>query len=108
MAVAPFESCVACLRGDTDTALVLRGEAEFVVAVLHAKLGLPIEQATGTVQAFAEQELGCEPGKVPEGWSDHTIRLCQDCAAGAGLSVEKVGAGTLPGYAQPADEGGEV
>jgi hypothetical protein len=26
--VAPYESCVACFRGDTDTAFVLRGEAE--------------------------------------------------------------------------------
>jgi hypothetical protein len=98
--VAPFESCVVCLRGDTDTGLVVRGEAEFVVAFLHAQLGVPVEQATGTIEAYAERELGCEPGKIPDGSSDYAMRLCRDCARKAGVKVGTVSSGQLPGYSQ--------
>jgi len=58
------------------TALVLRGEAEFAVAFLHVQLGLPMEQASGTVEVFAKQALGCDPGSVPDGWQDWAWRVC--------------------------------
>jgi hypothetical protein len=100
MNVAPFESCVACYRADTDTGLALRGEAEFGAAFLHAKLGLPMEDALGTIQVFAERESGCEPGIVPGGRFDLAIRLCRSCAEKAGVSVGEIRSGQLPGYAQ--------
>ena len=56
--VAPFESCVACYRGDTTTALVIQGEAGFAVAFLNAQLGIPAEDAEAMIQMFAEQDLG--------------------------------------------------
>ncbi len=99
MKVAPHDSCIACFRGDTDTGLVLQGEAEFLAAGLLV-MGLSEQEAMGTVEVFAE-EMGCKPGKVPAGVRDWVLRVCRDCASKAGLTVGKLGAGELPGYAPP-------
>jgi hypothetical protein len=84
--VAPFQSCVVCLRGDVTTMIVLRGQAEWAIAGLM-RLGIPRDQAMGTVEKFAETELGCRPGKVPDGTFDYAARVCRECAEKAGCRV---------------------
>jgi len=86
-AAAPFESCVACFKGDTRTAVMLEGEAEFHIAALHHLSGIPLEQADGTVLVAAEHELGCDPGMVPAGRFQLGFRLCTDCAAKTGATI---------------------
>jgi hypothetical protein len=79
--VAPFHSCLACYRGDTTTGLILRGQAEWVIAFLHLNLGIPMRTAGGIVEQFAEDTLGCPPGTVPDGIAyDMPIRVCEACA----------------------------
>jgi phage tail sheath gpL-like len=89
-AVAPYESCIACLKGDVSTAVAFRGEAEFIIAGIHKAAGIPVELATATFAAFAEQELGCDPGTVPTGQVTHAVRLCTDCAQRTGTTVAPV------------------
>lgn len=86
--VAPFESCVSCLKGDTTTAFAVKGSAEAAIAALHLKGGLSVEDAEATVLAYAEHELGCDPGKVPGG-DEHVFvfRLCRECAEQTRVSV---------------------
>lgn len=95
MKVAPHDACVPCYRGDTTTALVFRGEAEWAIAGLCV-LGVPVEEASATVEVFAEQELGAPKGTVPAGTLDLGVRVCRDCARKAGFPVGKVGRGGLP------------
>jgi len=63
--VAPFQSCVVCSKGDTDTAVGFRGEAEWCIAAL-SKLGMPLDQAEATFLYFAEQELDSSVGGLVE------------------------------------------
>jgi hypothetical protein len=72
-------SCVVCMVG-TDTGLAVLGRAEAAAAVLEV-CGLSPEQAIATVEHFAEHELGCEPGTVPDGVQTWGFRLCAQCAA---------------------------
>lgn len=102
--IAPHDPCVACFAGDTDTALIVRGEAEFLIAFLNKMFGLTMDVAQGTVLNFAE-DLGCEPGTVPSGQRDWPLRVCERCAGAAGMKVGKINAGELPGYVQPAGMG---
>ncbi len=95
---------MACSRGATDTGLVLRGEAEFPLAVLIAKLDVPDAQAVGAVRSLAQRQLGCDPGTVPTGHHDWTLPLCRACAETAGLQVGELGTEQVPGYAQPAGD----
>jgi hypothetical protein len=103
MGPATWQSCVVCYRSDTDTALAFQGEAEFAIAALHAKLGLPLDKAMSTVRIFSEHELGCEPGMVRRGEFTYVFRVCQECADKAGLPVGQVGSGHVPGIRQPED-----
>jgi hypothetical protein len=68
------DSCIVCLQG-TDTAIVLQGEPEWVVAV-YMKLGIPAEQGSFMVSSG----FGCAPGMVPIGEITVQTKLCQDCA----------------------------
>jgi hypothetical protein len=97
--VAPYNSCVACFKGDTTTTYGTRGEAEFHIAALHAMAGLPMEQANATFTVMAERELGCDPGKVPGGTFDIFVRLCRDCARRTGVRVGKLD--EVPLYLEP-------
>jgi hypothetical protein len=83
--VAPFESCIACFRGDTPTFFWVDGDAEFHVAALLRLAGLPPDQAEVTILAYCERELGCEPGLVPGG--RFQFRLCRECAKKTGARV---------------------
>lgn len=93
-------SCVVCLRG-TDTGLAFVGEAVFAAEGLNA-LGLPVEQAVATIQVFAEQEMGCARGTMPEGEQTWVFRVCQDCADHSErFIVSLIAKGKLlPGYHQ--------
>ena len=85
--IAPHESCVACFRGDTTTIVCIRGEAEFIIAAMHQLTGLSLEEAQGTFQTMAEQDYGCDPGRIPAGVVTAGVRLCGDCAAKTGARV---------------------
>ncbi len=99
-AVAPFEPCVACCRGDTTSGLVLIGDVEWIAGNLMA-LGALDTEADGIILALAEQKWGCDTGKVPDR-NDLVVvvRLCRDCAVPNRL-VGEFAAGALPGYVQP-------
>ena len=109
MKVAPYNSCIACFRGDTTTVLALKGGAEWIIAAMHKAAGLSLEEASATFHVIAEQEIGCDPGMVPVGRLDFAVRLCRDCAAKTGATVAeladfKTGA-AVAGYVQPLEEG---
>jgi hypothetical protein len=100
--IAPFESCIACFKGDTRTAVLLEGEAEWHIAALMHWAGLDQETATATFQVYAEQNLGCDPGMVPSGRVENGFRLCRDCARKTGVEVSEVVPGTVGHvYVQP-------
>jgi hypothetical protein len=90
MKVAPNHSCVGCYRGDTNTGLVLTGPAEFHTASLHTLAGIPMDEAQATVLVAAEQEQGCDPGKVPADPYQSAIRLCRECADRTGAKIGKL------------------
>jgi hypothetical protein len=97
---APFQSCISCLKGDTQTAVYVEGEAEWHIAALMHWAGLPSDQADATFLYYCEHELGCEPGLVPDGRFRHGFRLCRDCATRTGAKVVAVGEAG-PVYVQP-------
>jgi hypothetical protein len=98
--IAPYRSCVSCLKGDTSTAVQTEGEAEWCAAALSHFAGIDTETATTMVEMHAEEELGCEPGMVPAGRIAFTFRLCRDCARRTGVDVTELGErGRV--YAQP-------
>ena len=99
--VAPFESCVACFKGDVTTGLALRGEPEFAIAAIHVFAGIPIDQATATFLQYAESEPGAEPGEVPDQDVEIGIRLCRECAEKTGAKVGELP--DLPGIEQRDD-----
>lgn len=98
--VAPFESCIRCMRGDTTTAFFLRGGAEWHTAGLHVLAGIPEDQAEAMVLTSAERQFGCESGMVPPGSFDQGFRLCRECASELGTNVGEVASGSLPIYKQ--------
>ena len=105
--VAPFESCVACFKGDTTSAVFLEGEAEFAMAALE-RAGLSTELASATVLTMAEQDLGCASGMVPAGEHMWAVRLCSSCALRSGLEVAPLDAEQKPVYRQSDLPGGDA
>jgi hypothetical protein len=67
------DSCAICRKG-TDTALVFRGEAEWLVAGL-LNLGLSAETARISVSEY----FGSPPGQVPDGIHTVVMRVCLAC-----------------------------
>lgn len=107
MNVAPYESCVGCFKGDTTTTVVVEGEAEYHIAVMHGLTGMTIEQAAATL-AVAK---GSPRGMVPTGRFTGGFRLCRACAGEHAdkilVDVSAVDSGEpVPGYVQT-DEGGD-
>jgi hypothetical protein len=97
--VAPYQSCIACFRGDTRTGFAAAGEAEFIVVAIHKTAGIPIDQAEGTFKVVAEHEMGCDPGMVPAGEVTALFRLCRDCADKTSTSVADLDDGSeVPCY----------
>jgi hypothetical protein len=84
---APYDSCVACYKGDTTTGVVIHGEAEFIIAGIHRLTGIPLDQADRTFGVLAEHDMGCDPGKVPVEDVDAFVRLCADCAQKTGARI---------------------
>jgi hypothetical protein len=89
---APWQSCVGCFKGDVTTAVVLEGEAEWIIAGMAHACGISAEEATATFESYAIAELGCDPGQVPDGRLTHSVRLCRECAAKTGTRVFDEGA----------------
>ncbi|MGH7484391.1 MAG: hypothetical protein ACREMY_02155, partial [bacterium] len=70
MTIAPYKPCISCLKGDTHTAFVVSGSADFAVAVVELKAGLAKREAAGVVaMANAEGDRGT-----------YAVRLCPKCA----------------------------
>ncbi|MGO8906619.1 MAG: hypothetical protein ACLQMH_13490 [Solirubrobacteraceae bacterium] len=104
---APLESCAGCRKGDTHTALILEGEAEWIAANLHNVTGVSVEEAEGMFEmAEAEAYAGWLSTVKPnrEGMLVCPVRLCHECAAKAGMSVEVL-PGPLPVIGQPDENG---
>ena len=55
--VAPHDSCIACFKGNTTTAVAFEGSAEAHIALLW-NVGIPSDQAQATVLAHCEEDLG--------------------------------------------------
>ena len=89
-------SCVVCLQG-CDTALVLQGEAEWIVAGLTVLGITDVDEATAVVS----QGTGCAPGRMPGGTVTVAIRCCEACVAKSGTGMRVgllVASGELPCY----------
>ena len=100
--VPPYQSCIACFKGDTGTAVYVKGVAEFHIAALHKAAGISLDEASATFRNYAEQELGCRPGMVPAGRFDVGYRLCRVCAKKTDTVVTELPAGdAVIGYVQP-------
>ncbi|WP_158883974.1 hypothetical protein [Amycolatopsis anabasis] len=98
-------ACTVCGRG-TDTALVLLGEAEFVLAGLVA-LGLPANEALATLAVGTGHEPTLESGggmavTAPAGVFPLAVRVCGGCASKAGLEAWPL-SDEVPVYVQPAE-----
>ena len=86
--VAPYHACIVCYQGDTTTGVVLKGEAEFVLGFMQAKLGMDPDEAYATMRVVQEERGNpLEPGKVPSGDMIEAFRLCHNCGDQAGLEV---------------------
>jgi hypothetical protein len=101
MTVAPHDACVSCFKGDTTTAFGLRGDAEWIMVGIHKQAALGLQEAKAMFLLVAEQELGCDPGKVPGGELTHVVLLCEDCARRIGTKVGELDDGEVPCYGQP-------
>jgi hypothetical protein len=106
--VAPYKSCMGCLRGDTDTVVPVQGDAEWIIAVMARVAAMSVEEASGTFGVMSQQEFGTDPGKVPVGERTVMIRICRDCAEATGIPAEVLiperdlaSGGPFPGYRQP-------
>jgi hypothetical protein len=53
----------------------------------------------GHAAVFPQQELGCDPGKVPAGRTTQAVRLCRKCGQEMGTRVGRVD-GDVPRYLQ--------
>jgi len=84
----------------TDTGLMLEGEAEFLTAAL-VRLGIPEDQAVEMVGQLAQDEYGCDPGKVPTSDMSVGVTVCSSCAAKTGFKVRlKLPVGEMMAYRQ--------
>jgi hypothetical protein len=82
----PHEPCVACLKGDTDTFLPVRGTAEWIAAALHVYADIPRREA----RAMAEDQAAMtEPIDGDE--YQNLVRLCRECAAKTNVTVTRPG-----------------
>jgi hypothetical protein len=80
--VAPHDSCVACLRGDTPTILALQGSAEFHIAFLEG-IGIPRTHVLGLISITQDIEYGFVPSEPYIA----SYRMCRDCAKEVHLHV---------------------
>jgi hypothetical protein len=79
--VAPFDSCIACFKGDVKPAITFEGSFELVVAGLLV-LGLPNDQAEAVVfHGLKRQGINADENGVPDGDLRMTFVCCSDCAA---------------------------
>jgi hypothetical protein len=101
--VAPFDSCLCCLRGDTTTGLLLEGSPEWVVVSFHKLTDMSLDEAKETFYAMAE-EAGYDPGMVRLGSNRWGVRLCLQCAQKAGARVGELGGDSIPLYAEREEE----
>ena len=99
MQFAPFDSCMSCFKGDTETMFAAEGEAEWIIVALHRATGMSVDESSATVAHFAQHELGCDPGTVPTGEISMAFRLCSDCAQRTGTSIGRLP--DIPVYVQP-------
>lgn len=91
-------SCIVCFQG-TDTGLMLRGDAEWIIAgLMH--LGMRDFDEAAAVVAHGH---GCDPGMVPDGVLSPAIQVCESCVkkSGSDIKVGLVASGVLPCYQQP-------
>lgn len=91
--VAPFESCIACLKGDTATGLLLEGEPEWIIATLQHVVDLPLVEAKAAMQTDVVTE-------TPGGRIRMGLRLCHECAAKAGVEVTQADARVMASLVQ--------
>jgi hypothetical protein len=84
MALAPYESCMSCYKGDTTTAVAFTGSREYVVAALV--VGVGVEEPVA-MQLVYDHYTGRPFG----------VRLCSECAQTAGLTVGPANGG-IPNY----------
>jgi hypothetical protein len=70
-----------------------------LIALLVAKLQMPIEEAVTMFSVAA----GCDPGNAPGGESAVRVTLCKECTGKAGLQVGLQVDETLPGHQMPTD-----
>jgi hypothetical protein len=87
----PFHSCISCFKGDTNTAVLLRGEAEWCAVALAHWADISTDDAMGILEFWAREEFGCDPGMVPAGRIDCGFRLCRACATRTGAHVSAPG-----------------
>jgi hypothetical protein len=98
--VAPYNSCMGCLKGDVSTGFALEGEAEWIMVTMHKLAGITQDQAIATFHVMAE-EMGCDPGMVPSGRVTVLVRVCRTCARKTGATVHELADEEVAGYAQP-------
>jgi hypothetical protein len=96
-----YHSCTACYKGDTETVMLTRGEAEFHMAVLAQYADMSLNEATATITYFCRVEMGCQPGMIPDGVFTAGFRLCEECAAKTGAHVAVLVDGEMIAYIQP-------
>ena len=77
--------CIGCLT-PTDTVLGFRGDGEFIIAAVAKITGDALELAHETYR----QATGAKPGCVIDGINDVVFRVCEPCAAKAGLPAKPV------------------
>ena len=87
--VAPADSCVGCLKGDTSTAVRFTGSMLFIAQSMARFM--PKDQAIAmSAERLAEQDE--EAGREFD--EDRTYSLaalvCEDCASDAGFDVARV------------------
>jgi hypothetical protein len=84
-ALAPYESCMSCYKGDTSTAVAFTGSPEYVVASLMVTVGVE--------EPIAMQLVHDHYNGLP-----FVVRLCSECAEKtAGLTVRPLNGG-IPNY----------
>lgn len=98
--VAPFESCVACFKGDTRTSFVLEGSAEWCIVGLMKLASLDEQTARALVHDYAENVHGCDPGMLPVGRIEFEVRLCRECASRSGATVLDMDLGRIARYVE--------
>jgi hypothetical protein len=97
--VAPFHSCIACLKGDTSTLVQVEGDWRYQIAALETLAGLEHNEAAATFQAYCEHDSGLSTW--PEGRMTFGFRLCRDCAEKYEVDICDTGDEMLTVYVQP-------